>query len=162
MDYLFGESYSSFKYKEDTIEMPYSTLEADYSIPSEIEHQSIITGARHFVDSKDYSSFIVTVNLFKYPEPNIYAAKLMKYAKKLVKFAPHNFGVVKNNLSKEIDFYISSVVPFFLTSLEEYSGVVLFFTSVEPTTVMPLFPYIITENTEQQILTEGGESIIIE
>lgn len=161
MDYLFGIGHSAFIHGGERIELPFSTIEADYSIPDEIEHKSIFNGVKHFLNNNDYSNFMVTINLFKYPDPNAYALTLESYSKKVVRFAPHNDGVIKNILGDEVGFFITDVTPFYLENLEKYAGVVVFFTATEPTAIFPLEKYLVTEDDEQ-ILTEDGSAIFLE
>jgi hypothetical protein len=154
MNYLFGTGHSAFDYSDKRIQLP-------YSIPDEIEHQSIFTGVKHFVNNVDYASFVVTINLFKYPDPHAYAKNLESYNKKTVLFAPHNGGVIKNKIGNEVGFFISNISPFFLENDEKIGGVAIFFTATEPIYIFTLKKYLVTEDNET-IITEDGKYIALE
>ena len=65
---IFGNSNSKFVSGATTVDLPYSVLDPDWIMPDVLEHQSIISGKKNFINKGYYSEFKVQVNLFKYSD----------------------------------------------------------------------------------------------
>jgi hypothetical protein len=100
--------------------LDYSTIEPTWSNPRIIEHKSAINGKKNWKTLGDYSSFMVTLNLYKYTDPTSTFNTLMTYYHQIVYFYPHSDGItLGDGLGKPIQ-ESSSNVGFFINSIKIY------------------------------------------
>lgn len=121
--------------------MEHSNYEMEFPVLNKLEHTSILTGKKHFINLGYSAKFTITVNLFKYADP------ITTY-NTLKSFEGHNivFGLGENNIGtftdvfgNDADFYVNEVTPYYLTKTEFYDQVKIVLTSINYLNINEIF-----------------------
>jgi len=135
---IWGASYSKFVSGVTTVELPNSILHPDFIKPDIIEHQSIISGKKNWINKGDYSEFKVQVNLFKYTDPNTTFNLVESYKFAQVTFYPHKDGQpMKDIFGSEIQFMIIKINAYSLRSKLLKDIIIITFRSDRFTQLVP-------------------------
>jgi len=127
---IFGNSNSKFVSGATTVDLPYSVLDPDWIMPDVLEHQSIISGKKNFINKGYYSEFKVQINLWKYANPNTSFDELESYKFSQVTFYPHkDSDPIKDIFGNESQFLISDIEPYYLTSTTQKDIALITFTA---------------------------------
>ena len=128
---IIGTSYPVFNSGSNIINLEHSDFNPVIITPDFIEHDSILTGKRNFVNTHQYSDFSFNLYLWKYTDPIAKANSLLTYDGTIVNFQPYSDGQM---LTKEdgslLDFYLTMTFGY-LRKITAYEIVTLTFTSLE-------------------------------
>jgi len=110
--------------------------------PDFIEHDSILTGKRNFVNTHNYSDLSLTLYLWKYTDPVAKVNSLISFDGAIVNFNPYSefssqqtqSGLLKDDGSA-LDFYLSITFGY-LRKITAYDIATLTFTCLERSTVV--------------------------
>lgn len=141
----------------EIVDLLYSVLEPDFIQPNEIEHESVVNGYRSYTKiSNPHAEFVVTVNLFKYPNPGSMFWKIYQYLHRDVWFYPH-----KNNTLK-IRCHITDLKLFYIEQPAHYDRCTITFRSVEPVQyVEETFTSALVDKDDNPITDKNGNTIYI-
>ena len=108
---IWGTGSAQFQFPGDSVvTLEHSTMQGDYILPDIIEHKSIITGKKHFINNGDYSEFTVNVYLYKYADASAKFSEIYDYLHTNVYFWPHNDGkAISGSDSSPTEFFISDM-----------------------------------------------------
>ncbi len=127
-----------------TVEKPleHSDFKPILLAPDFIEHDSILTGKRNFVNTHNYSDLSITLYLWKYSDPIAKMNSLIAFDGSIVNFNPYSenssqmtqAGLLKDDGSA-LDFYLS--ISFgYLKKITAYDIATLTFTCLERSTIV--------------------------
>lgn len=95
---------------------------ADYKLDSgDLAQESVLTGQRSFVRKAEHRKYVVTVYLFKCPNPIAELQELEQYENTIVKFRPNDM-VLNNAMGDEPDFYVELIEPYLLDTTDRYGA----------------------------------------
>lgn len=128
---IIGQSYPVFTSSGVTVNLEHSDFNPIIITPDFIEHDSILTGKRNFVNTHQYSDFSFNLFLWKYVDPIGKANSLLTYDGAIVNFQPYSD---QSALTKEdgstLDFYLTIAFGY-LKNLTKFDIATLTFTSME-------------------------------
>lgn len=129
---IFGTSYGKFVTGSNEVLFEHSGIIPSYLNSEWIEHISILTGIKHYLNLKDRSSFIVNINLFKYDDPTTKFAEIFQYKDDTVFFYPHADGdVIKDIYGSAVGFKMVEITPYYLTQDATYDVLKIKFESTD-------------------------------
>lgn len=117
----------------DVVYMDYVNMESNWIIPDEIEHKSVITGAKSFITLGDYANFTVSINLFKYGSLTSMKSKFLElysYNHKDVVFYPYRDGnPIMDKDGNTVLFHITSMKLDFISNINSLDLLTMTFES---------------------------------
>lgn len=134
-----------------TIALNKSKTSINFFQNQDVEHRSILTGARTHSQLGDYSDFTVTERLWQESNPSTKFQAIMALEGLTVTFYLHGSSVIA-------DCYVSFIRPFYFKNLINYDGVTIFLTPIRYTAISQ--GYILDDGTGLNILDDSGGSII--
>ena len=113
---IFGTQVPKFNYSGSEVILSHSIIEPNFIISDDVENKSVLTGHKDFIYLGNYSSFDVTLNLYKYSSPSSTFQSLYGYKNKNVYFWPHSDGrAISGSNGKGMPFNITDMNLYYLT-----------------------------------------------
>jgi hypothetical protein len=163
---IFGEASPKFIGSDDVhvnldhVLIPFEVDRPDFKT---IVHESTINRDRNFVHRKAHWDWTGVLLLFQYSDPLAKYEQLMTYLYDQVTFYRHrDKDPFKDSSGTIVPFVITEIEPFYFTNGFRQDAVRISLTSTKVVDIVKsTVATLITEKTEQNVLTEDGQSIII-
>ena len=113
---IFGRSYPKFTLYNTTVLLEHAKVEVNY-IQDIIEHKSVLNSCISKIAMGQYAEVTITLNLFKYDNPQAKFTELLAYKNKVVtQFFQYGDGnpFYAQKTNTPCTFYISQVTPKYL------------------------------------------------
>lgn len=133
---IFGTGASKFDYSGSVVTLDHCILNPNYIISDNVDATSVLTGHKHITNLGDYSSFDVSVYLYKYAVPSASFMTLYSYLHKNVYFWPHSDGkAISGSNGKPVPFNITNMSIDYITDTDFSEMITLHFESTDYTNV---------------------------
>lgn len=163
---IFGIAAGKFTNTAETatVLFVYDVLSPSWTVPREIENESVINAHREWTDigsGYDHAEFSVLVHIFKEADPAAKFTEIYAYNHSDVYFYPHaDKDALQDSAGAKVKFHITQIEPF---CLEEpwYDVLRVIFKSKDPVDLIKNITGVLLSEDGTPITSEGGTEIIL-
>ena len=135
MSQIFGSGNPLFTYSSSSCALDYAVYKSvNFIDVDSLLHKSVLDGTRNYIFNGHYSSFVVSVNLFRYNDPLTKFLEIYSYLHKDVVFYPYSgSNSIKDDTGTAVPFHITNMNLYFKENTGEYDVVDIVFESTKYT-----------------------------